>query len=145
LTSAPSTISLLLQQNWSLSTPGKDDIYWADTRVETMDFAKVGKNYVVACYSPSSPVASVPLSREAFQKTEQVVVDLVVRAVTSINDACTVRESMRREVYRIIELFQFKIQGVANAYVSREAYKVESSELARLALQVSCVSFDVIS
>jgi hypothetical protein len=134
-----------LQNNWSLSSPGQTDVYWVDAKVEMMDWAKLGKNIVVACYSASGPVQAVPLSREAFQKTEKVIVDLIVKVSISVDDSLNVRESMRAEVYRIIETSQFTIQGVANAFVSREPYKVESGELTRLTVEVTCVSFDVIS
>jgi hypothetical protein len=134
-----------LQSNWSLGSPGQTDVYWVDAKVEMMDWAKLGKNIVVACYSASGPVQAVPLSREVFQKTEKVIVDLIVRVTTSVDDALNVRESMRAEVYRIIETSQFTIQSVANAFVSREPYKVESRELTRLTVEVTLVSFDVIS
>jgi hypothetical protein len=134
-----------LQSNWSLSSPGQTDVYWVDAKVEMMDWAKLGKNIVVACYSASGPVQVVPLSREVFQKTEKVIVDVIVRVLTSVDDTLRMRESMRAEVYRIIETTQFAIEGVANAFVSREPYKVESSELTRLTVEVTCVSFDVTS
>jgi hypothetical protein len=142
---ASSIVMQTLQSNWSLSSPGQTDVYWADAKVEMMDWAKLGKNVVVACYSASGPVQAVPLSREVFQKTERVTVDLIVRVSTSVDDALSMRESLRREVYRIIETTQFTIQGIANAYVSRESYKVESGELTRLTAEVTCVSFDVTS
>ena len=134
-----------LQANWSLSSPSQTDVYWADTKVEAMDWAKLGKNCVVACYSASGPVQAVPLSAEVWQKTEQVIVDIIVKVNGTIDQANDTRESMRVEVYRIIHSQQFTISGISAAYVSRESYKVESSELTRLAIQISCVIFDIMS
>jgi hypothetical protein len=145
MVNASTLIMQTLQSNWSLSSPGQTDVYWVDAKVEMMDWAKLGKNVVVACYSASGPVQAVPLSREVFQKTERVTVDLIVRVSTSVDDALNIRENIRAEVYRIIETTQFTIPGVANAFVSRESYKVESGELARLTVEVTCVSFDVTS
>jgi hypothetical protein len=140
---AASVISKLLQENWSLLSPAKTDIYWADTKVEAMDWMKVGKNFVIACYSPSGPVQAVPLSREAWQKTEQIMVDILVKVTGTVDDACTLRETMRNEVYRITHLVELSTPGYPDVHVQREAYKTESSELARLVIQVSLISFDI--
>ena len=135
-----------LQNNWSLSSPGQTDVYWVSAKVEMMDWAKLGKNIVVACYSGSGPVQAVPLSAEVWQKTEQVTVDIIVKVGTgTAEDANTIRDSMATEVYRIIHSSQFTISGISAVYVSRESFKVESAELSRLALQVSCVSFNISS
>jgi len=106
---AASVISQLLQENWSLQSPAKTDIYWADT--------KVGKNFVIACYSPSGPVQAVPLSREAWQKTEQVMVDILVKVTGTVDDACTLRETMRNEVYRITHLVELSTPGYPDVHV----------------------------
>ncbi len=133
----------LLQQNWSLQSPAASDIYWADTKVEAMDWTKVGKNFVIACYSPSGPVQAVPLSREAWQKTEQVMVDILVKVTGTVDDACTLRETMRNEVYRIMHKVELSTPGYPDVHVQREAYKTESGELARIVIQVALVSFDI--
>jgi hypothetical protein len=137
-------ISGLLQSSWSLSNPAKASISWTDTKPETVD-AIGPNNYVVACYNSPGPVSAEPLSREVWQKTEQVTVDIIVKVTGTPEAANTIRDAMATEVYRIIHSGQFTITGVAAAYISKEAYKVESTELSRLALQVSCVSFDVSS
>jgi hypothetical protein len=132
-----------LQTQWSLPSPSVNDIFWVDTRVETLDFAKVSKNYVVSCYSPTGPSTTVPLSREAWLKTEQVIVDLIVKVMGVVDDAVTVRENMRKEVERIVHENELKIPGLADAPIAREPYQVEGPDLVRVSLQISCRSFQI--
>jgi hypothetical protein len=140
---ASGTIKQLLQQQWSLTNPAASDIDWTDTKFDAAGFPGAGKSFVIACYSPTGPVQTEPLSREAWKKTEQVIVDIMVKITGSPEDACNTRESMRGEVYRIIHASEFTVPGFVDVYPVREPYKVESGEWARLAIQFACVSFDI--
>ena len=143
MTETSKLIMQTLQAQWSLISPGVNDIYWVDTRVETLDFAKVSKNYVISCYSPTGPSMTTPLSREAWLKTEQIIVDLIVKVTSSVDDAAGIRENMRREVERIVHEKELSIPGVPEAYVSRGPYQVEGPDLVRVSLQISCRSFQI--
>jgi hypothetical protein len=143
MTDTAQVISQTLQSNWSLSSPKASDISWPCTRFESADLTKITQNYVVACYNPASPVASEPLSREVWQLTEDVVVDVIVRVTGTAQQALDARESVRLEIYRILHSNELSIPGIPVAYVAREPYKVESPDLARIALQVKCKTFHI--
>jgi len=143
LTETSKLIMQTLQAQWSLVSPGVNDIYWVDTRVETLDFAKVSKNFVISCYSPTGPSTTVPLSREAWLKTEHVIVDLIVKVIGTVDDAVTVRENVRKEVERIIHANELNMPGLADAPVTREPYQVEGPDLVRVSIQISCRSFQI--
>jgi hypothetical protein len=138
-------ISQTLQNNWSLQSPAVGDINWQTTRVDTAAFPTSGKNYTVACYNPAGALQNEPQSREAWLQNERVVIDIIVRVLSTPAAAADVRESMRGEIYRILHGQQFQVPGVADAIVEREGAKVESPDLARLTLQVVCRSFHLSS
>jgi len=132
-----------LQQQWSLSSPAVTDVYWSGTRFQTVDFEKAGKNFVVACYSPTGPSQTTQLTREVWLKTEQVIVDVLVKVAGTVDDAVAARENMRREVERIIHTSEFNVADLAEAVVTREPVQVEAQNLVRVSVQVSCKSFQV--
>jgi hypothetical protein len=51
-----------------LPNPASGGIAWVITRVEVVDWSKTGKNYMVACYSPTSPTQFTPLTLSVWQK-----------------------------------------------------------------------------
>jgi len=134
-------IKTVLHDNWSLQSPSVDDILWADTRVDAATFLASVKNYAVCCYNPMSPTSVEPLSREVWQITERVMVDIYVKVVTTIGAAVDVRENMKAEVYRILHQKQLDVSGIQLVNVERETNKLEASDLVRLTLQVTCVTF----
>ena len=143
MTETNKLIMQTLQQQWSLSSPAATDIYWSSTRFETVDFEKAGRNFVVACYSPTGPSQTSQLTREVWLKTEQVLVDILVKVAGTVDDAVAARENMRKEVERIIHTSEFNIASLAEAVVSREPVQVEAQNLVRVSVQVSCKSFQV--
>ena len=143
MTEANQLIMQALQQQWSLASPGVADIFWSSTRFETVDFDRAAKNFVVACYSPTGPSQTTPLTRELWLKTEQVIVDVLVKVVGTVDDAVAARENMRREVERIIHMSEFTISSLAEAVVAREPVQVEASNLVRVSVQVTCKSFQI--
>ena len=134
MTETSDAVSNLLFENWSLSDPSKDDVFWAKSRIEAVDFAKLGKNHVVACYPLTSTVKSS--SFISWQMEETVAVDVLSRDKLK-------RDAMRGEVYRIIHAFENGVEGYLWIYVSREANIMETPELARVTLHVTCVSWKV--
>ena len=143
MTETNTLIMQTLQGQWALASPAVGDIFWSGTRFETVDFEKAGKNFVVACYSPTGPSQTTQLTREVWLKTEQVLVDVLVKVAGTVDDAVAARENMRREVERIIHTSEFNIASLAEAVVSREPVQVEAQNLVRVAVQVSCKSFQV--
>jgi hypothetical protein len=127
-----------LYDNWSLTSPAKADIYWAKSKVEAVDFTKMAKNYVVACYAPMTAANIRNIAKGVNLVEQNAMVDILVRVVTSVNDAVNVRENMRNEVYRILK--ESAPSGFGYADVIREFNKAESPDLARLSLQVKMVS-----
>ena len=136
---AAAILSQHLYDNWTLENPSRDSIYWAKSKVEAIDFAKMGKNYVVACYAPMT-AANVRLeAKNVWIIEENVMVDILVRVVSSVAEAVEKREAMRGEVYRILK--GSTPSGFEAADVTREFNKNESPDLARLSLQVKLVKF----
>jgi len=135
---AAAVLNQHLYNNWSLASPAKADIYWAKSKVEAIDFTKMAKNFVLACYAPMT-AANIRVEAKGVYVVEQnVMVDILVRVVTSVNDAVNVRENMRNEVYRILKTST--PSGFGYADITREFNKTESPDLARLSLQVKMVS-----
>lgn len=132
-----------LQQYWSLQSPATAQIYWTDTKIETMDWAKVSQDYVVACYTVPGAGSVTPLSKEVWQKDERVCVDILVKVTSTVDAAIAVRESMKGEVYRILHTRQFTIPNVAACNAYREDNKVESSDVARVSIEASCLVWDI--
>jgi hypothetical protein len=127
-----------LQDNWSLSSPSKADIYWAKSKVEAIDFTKMAKNYVVACYAPMTAANVRVLAKGVLLAEQNVMVDILVKVSTSVSSAVAVRENMRGEVYRILKAST--PSGFGFADITREFNKNESPDLVRLSLQVKMVS-----
>jgi hypothetical protein len=134
---AATVLNQHLYDNWTLTSPAKADIYWAKSKVEAVDFAKIKKNYVLACYAPMTAANVRVLAKSVLLAEQNVMVDILVKVVTSINDAINARENMRNEVYRILKAST--PSGVGYADVTREFNKVESPDLTRLSLQVKMV------
>jgi hypothetical protein len=86
-----------------------------------------------------------PLSREAWQQVERVLVDVYVKVTTSPADATVVRENMKQAVYTILHTQELKIPGIVDVYVERETGKNEGPDLVRVTLQVACLTFHVIA
>ncbi len=87
-----------------------------------------------------------PLSREAWQQVERVLVDVYVKVGTGTPAAAAgVRESMKQAIYTILHNQELKIPGIVDAYVERETGKNEGPDLVRVTLQVACVNFHVVS
>ena len=143
MTETNKLIMQTLQQQWTLASPAATDIFWSSTRFQTVDFEKAGKNFVVACYSPTGPSQTSQLTREVWLKTEQIIVDVLVKVVGTVDDAVAARENMRREVERIIHTSEFNVADLAEAVVTREPVQVEAQNLVRVSVQVSCKSFQV--
>lgn len=141
MTDAASAIMNLLNTEWSLSSPAKADIYWANSRFEAVDFARVGKNYVVACYAPMAVASVKSVAAGLWQIEQNVMVDIIVRVTSSVDAAVEARESMRGEVYRIIKAKETSSNIFALIQLTREFNKVESPDLVRVSLQVSCLTF----
>jgi hypothetical protein len=127
-----------LYDNWALASPANTDIYWAKSKVEAIDFTKIGKNYVLACYAPMSAANVRVEAKDVLFVEQNVMVDILVKVVTSVNDAVNVREDMRGEVYRILKAST--PSGFGYADIIREFNKNESPDLVRLSLQVKMVS-----
>jgi len=127
-----------LYDNWSLSTPAKTDVYWAKSKVEAIDFTKMTKNFVLACFAPMTAANVRVEAKDVLLVEQNVMVDILVRVVTSVTDAVTARENMRGEVYRILKAST--PSGFGYADITREFNKNESPDLARLSLQVKMVS-----
>jgi hypothetical protein len=127
-----------LQDNWSLTSPSKADIYWAKSKVEAIDFTKMAKNYVVACYAPMTAANVRVLAKGVLLAEQNVMVDILVKVSTSVSSAVAVRENMRGEVYRILKASA--PSGFGFADITREFNKNESPDLVRLSLQVKMVS-----
>lgn len=139
-----SVLSSVLQANWQLSSPTAKDILWASTRVDAATFLSSGKNYAVCCYNPASPTQVTPLSREAWQQVERVIIDVFVKVTTSAADATVLRESVKLAIYTILHTQELQIQGIVDVYVERETGKNEGPDLVRVTLQVACVNFHVV-
>jgi hypothetical protein len=135
---AAAVLNQHLYDNWSLTSPAKVDIYWAKSKVEAVDFTKMAKNYVVACYAPMTAANIRTIAKGVMLVEQNVMVDILVKVVTSVNDAVNARENMRNEVYRILK--ESTPNGFQIADIIREFNKVESPDLARLSLQVKMVS-----
>ena len=139
-----STISALLQAQWSLSSPTVAQILWTMTRVDSALFLSGSQAYAIGTYNPSSPTTVDVLSRECWQETERVYIDIIIKVVASTPLAATeTRETMKNEVYRIMHLNQLTISGVSEAYIERELNKVEGTDLVRITLQAACLNFHV--
>ncbi|MGA3192471.1 MAG: hypothetical protein ABSD73_08170 [Candidatus Bathyarchaeia archaeon] len=144
MTDTAQVVSAMLQAKWGLSSPTSGQIYWATTRFQTMDFQKLANSYAIACYNPGGPVASDALAREVWQFVEDVVIDIIVKVGSgTVQQALDARENMRQQVYSIIHANEFAFSGCADVYPMREHTKVESPDLARLAIVVKCRSFNV--
>jgi hypothetical protein len=135
---ASTVLNQHLSDNWSLSAPAKTDIYWAKSKVEAIDFTKMAKNYVLACYAPMSAANVRVEAKDVLLVEQNVMVDILVKVVTSVSDAVNARENMRGEVYRILKAST--PNGFGYADITREFNKNESPDLARLSLQVKMVS-----
>jgi hypothetical protein len=122
-----------------LESPAKEDIYWAKSRFEAVDFAKVGKNYVVACYAGATSVRSAFIG--AMQIDENVNIDILAKVTTSVENAVSIREAIRGEIYRIVKENEVSTPGYAWIRVNREFNKVESPDLVRLTIQVMLTRF----
>lgn len=132
MTDAVSAISSLLYNNWNLTSPDKNSIYWAKGRFETVDFAKVGKSNIVACYQLMANVKGFTF--ETWQVEETVAIDILSKESSLRND-------MREEVYRIIHANEHAVSGYVWVHIVREANSVESIDLARTTIHVACLSW----
>jgi len=143
MTDAAGTIMQLLNDNWSLSMPSKADVYWAASKVEAVDFARIGKNYVIACYAPMTVASSKPSTFELWEIEENIVVDVICKVTSTVQQACGTRELMRAEVYRIMHGFETSkdTHGFSWVHVKSEGNKSESPDLVRVSLLVTCSSF----
>lgn len=137
------TVSKLLQNNWGLSSPSVADILWTDTKPDTMTMPQWTKNYLIGVYNPQNPVSARALCRELWEITESLFIDIYVKVTSTPQAANRIREAIRQECYRISHTQQFQALGQKTIEITREPYKVESSELTRLVLQVAAVSWDV--
>lgn len=131
----------LLQTNWTLASPGVNDITWVSTRFEAAQ--DVPANFVISCYNPAGPVTAEPLSREALQILEDVVIDIFVKVSDGTSLATTTREIMRQQVYSILQANQFNVPTCSNVWPLREKEKVESPQLMRLTIIIRCRSFQI--
>jgi len=134
---AAAILSQHLYDNWMLENPSKDSIYWAKSKVEAIDFTKMGKNYVVACYAPMTAANVRLAAKNVWIVEENVMVDILVRVVSSVAEAVEKREAIRDEVYSILK--GSTPSGFEAADITREFNKNESPDLARLSLQIKLV------
>jgi len=127
-----------LYDNWTLQNPSRDSIYWAKSKVEAIDFTKMGKNYVVACFAPMTAANVRVAAKNVWIVEENVMVDILVRVVSNVAEAVEKREAMRDEVYNILK--SSTPSGFEAVDITREFNKNESPDLVRLSLQVRCLS-----
>ena len=142
-----SVLSSALQANWPLSSPAVSAILWSTTRVDSALFLQSGQNYAIGCYNPSSPTQVTPLSREAWQEVEHVLIDVYVKVASSSTPAAAavVRESIKQAIYTVLHTQELQIPGIVDVYVERETGKNEGPDLVRITLQVACVNFHVVA
>lgn len=138
-----STLSQLLQANWSLSSPVAGDILWTDNKPDTMQLPQWTKNYLIGVYNPSNPVSTKVLARELWEITENVYVDIYIKVTSTVDAATAIRESIREECYRIMHLNQLNVPGQKTADIVREVHKIESPEIVRLCLLIAAISWDI--
>jgi len=134
---AATVLNQHLYDNWTLQNPSRNDIYWAKSKVEAIDFAKMGKNYVVACYAPMTAANVRLAAKNVWIVEENVMVDILVRVVSNVAEAVEKRETMRDEVYNILK--GSTPSGFKAADITREFNKNESPDLVRVSLQVKLV------
>jgi hypothetical protein len=134
-------ISSLLQTDWTLASPGVKDITWATTRFDAAQ--DVPANFIISCYNPAGPATVEQLSREALQILEDVVVDIIVKVSAGTAIAISTRESIRQQVYSILQANQLNVPTCNDVWPLREKDKVESPELMRLTIMFRCRSFKI--
>ncbi len=157
-----SVILQTLKAEWTHG-PDRDEVAWLDGRASTVvgydvqpsvyDFNKLPGKYAVCAYG----LGGSSLNRNVWLRTETVVFEVLVKTLGSTLDrAVLVREQMRSEVERIINMYSKigglwdptpgptgarkyrRIPGIYDVVVSQETGKGEDSKVAKVGLHVRC-------
>ena len=137
-----STVSALLQANWSLANPlAVANILWPTTRMDAIGVTQGKGSLQIAVYNASPSKQVDPLSRECYLVAEKLVVDvIVVNASQSTSDLAAAEvtlELLQAEVYRIIHMQD------PNYAVSGEPIHSNAPDITRLMINVDAVYFQV--
>ena len=143
-TNYASTVSGLLQANWSLAAPlAVANLLWPTTRMDALG-ATQGKGSVqVAVYNASPSKQVDHLSQKCYLVNEKLIVDIiVVNASQSSADLAASEatlDSLQAEVYRIIHLQD------PNYEISGEPLHGNAPDITRLMINVNAVYFHISS
>ena len=143
-TNYASTVSGVLQANWSLAAPlAVANLLWPTTRMDALG-ATQGKGSVqVAVYNASPSKQVDHLSQKCYLVTEKLIVDIiVVNASQSSADLAAAEATLdylQAEVYRIIHLQD------PNYEISGEPLHGNAPDITRLMINVNAVYFHISS
>jgi hypothetical protein len=140
--SQASTVSTLLQANWSLAKPlAAENILWPTTRMDAIGITQGKGSLQVAIYNASPSKQVDALSRECYLVTEKLVADIiVVNASQSAEDLATAEstlESLQAEAYRIIHLQD------PNYVITGESIHSNAPDVTRVMINVDAVYFSI--
>jgi hypothetical protein len=137
-----STVSALLQANWSLANPlAVANILWPTTRMDAIGVTQGKGSLQIAVYNASPSKQVDPLSRKCYLVTEKLVIDVIVvnasQSTADLAAAESTLESLQAEVYRIIHLQD------PNFVVSGEPIHSNAPDITRLMVNVDVVYFHI--
>jgi hypothetical protein len=137
-----STVSALLQGNWSLANPlAVANILWPTTRMDAIGVTQGKGSLQIAVYNASPSKQVDPLSRKCYLVTEKLVIDVIVvnasQSTADLAAAESTLESLQAEVYRIIHLQD------PNFVVSGEPIHSNAPDITRLMVNVDVVYFHI--
>jgi hypothetical protein len=135
------TVSQLLQDNWSLTSPlAVANIAWPTTLLDAIGITQ-GGTIQVAVYNSSGAKQVDPLSRECYLVTEEFTVDVIVRNAGQDHNSLAAAEAtlteIIQEVYRIIHLQD------PNYEVAGEPIHANAPEVTRCMINVDAVYFHI--
>jgi hypothetical protein len=139
-----STVSGLLQANWSLAAPlAVANLLWPTTRMDALGATQGKGSLQVAVYNASPSKQVDHLSQKCYLVTEKLIVDIiVVNASQSSADLAASEatlDSLQAEVYRIIHLQD------PNYEISGEPLHGNAPDITRLMINVNAVYFHISS
>jgi len=143
-TNYASTVSGLLQTNWSLAAPlAAANLLWPTTRMDALGATQGKGSLQVAVYNASPSKQVDHLSQKCYLVTEKLIVDIiVVNASQSSADLAAAEatlDSLQAEVYRIIHLQD------PNYEISGEPLHGNAPDITRLMINVNAVYFHISS